>query len=366
MKIRSIEAIPLSIPYTYGASAQVHGRNGIHNLDTCLLRVETDDGLAGWGDAFAYGSLKPVTIAVREMVAPLAIGHDAADIDGLHLKIQKALHIFGRYGITVHALSGLDIALWDLAGKRAGKPIAQLIGAPVRSTVPAYASLLRYADQALVARYATRAVEQQYAAVKLHEIDESVIAAARGVVPAAVPLMFDVNCPWTPAQAEEICARLAAHDPHWIEEPVFPPEDFSSLKRVRAAARVPVAAGENWCFEMQFRHALDAGAVDIAQPSVTKVGGITAFLKVMALARERGIRVAPHSPYFGPGAIATLHLLAHLPAPAWFEMFFLTAQASLYPETLVMHRGVLAIPQGPGLGVEPDAAVIARYRQDRS
>ena len=366
MKIRKVEAIPLSIPYTYGASAQVHGTNGIANLDTCLVRVETDDGLVAWGDAFAYGSLKPVTQAVREMVAPRALGHDAADIDGLHLKLQKDLHLFGRYGITVHALSGLDIALWDLAGKRAGRSVAQLIGAPARTTVPVYASLLRYADATLAARYAAQAVERGCAAVKLHEIDETVIAAARAAVPANVPLMFDVNCPWTPAQAAEICVRLAAHRPHWIEEPVFPPEDFAALKAVRARAGAPIAAGENWCYEVQFRHALEAGAVDIVQPSVTKVGGVTEFRKVMALAGERNLRVAPHSPYFGPGAVATLHLLAHLPDPAWFELFYLTAEATLYPDTLAWNGGELAIPQGPGLGVDPDTGVIARYRQDRA
>lgn len=364
MKVCGVEAIPLSIPYTYGASAGVHGANGIANLDICLVRVETEDGLVGWGDAFAYGSLKAVTQAVREMVAPRALGHDASDIQGLLLILQKSLHIFGRYGITVHALSGLDIALWDLAGKRAGKSLAQLIGRPARATVPVYASLLRYADAAGVARHAAQAVAQGAAAVKLHEIDEKVIAAARAAVPADIPLMFDVNCPWTPARAREICVRLAAHCPAWIEEPVFPPEDFAALKSVRAAARVPIAAGENWCYEMQFRHALEANAVDIVQPSVTKVGGITEFLKVVALAHERNVRVAPHSPYFGPGAIATLHLLAHLPDPAWFELFYLTAEARLYPQTLNWTGGELAIPQGPGLGVEPDAEVIARYRLD--
>jgi L-alanine-DL-glutamate epimerase-like enolase superfamily enzyme len=365
MKIASVEAIPLSIPYTYGASGYTLGAQRAQVLDMCLVRVETEDGRVGWGDAFAYSSRTAVTAAVRDMVAPLAIGLDATDIAAIALKLQKALHIFGRYGITMHALSGLDIALWDLAGKRAGKPLHALIGGVPRHRVPAYASLLRYGNAELVAQYASRAVEQGFAAIKLHETDESVIAAARAAVPGAVPLMFDVNCPWTPDQAVAFATRLAAHQPEWLEEPVFPPEDFAGLRRVRESGGVPVAAGENWCTVVQFRQALAAGAVDIVQPSVAKVGGVSEFLQVIALAREYGVRVAPHSPYYGPGALATLHLLTCLPEPVWFELFYLNAEAALFGEALKAVNGVMAIPQGPGLGCDPDPDVIARYRTDR-
>ena len=364
MKIAQVEAIPLSIPFTFGGSAYRLGASSRLALDFCLVRVTTDDGLVGWGEAFAYSSRMAVVAAVRDMVAPLAIGQDAGDIAGLSRKLQQSLHIFGRYGITMHALSGLDIALWDIAGKRAGKPLHQLLGGTVRTSIPAYASLLRYGDAALVAQYAARAVGEGFAAIKLHEIDETVVAAARAAVPGEVPLMFDVNCAWSLDAAQPICARLAHHAPHWIEEPVFPPEDFAALKRLREYAGVALAAGENWCTVTQFRHALDAGAVDIVQPSVTKLGGVSEFVKVAALARERGVRVAPHSPYFGPGAIATLHLLTTLPEPAWFELYYLEAEAALFGEALKPAHGVMTIPQGPGLGVEPDADVITRYRID--
>ena len=364
MKIAQVEAIPLSIPFSFGGSAYRLGASSKLALDFCLVRVTTDDGLVGWGEAFAYSSRTAVAAAVRDMVAPLAIGQDAADIAGLSYRLQQSLHIFGRYGITMHAISGLDIALWDIAGKRAGKPLHQLLGGTARTSIPAYASLLRYGDAALVAQYAARAVGEGFAAIKLHEIDEIVVTAARAAVPGKVPLMFDVNCAWSPDAAQTICARLAAHAPHWIEEPVFPPEDFAGLKQVRGHAGVALAAGENWCTATQFRHALDAGAVDIVQPSVTKVGGVSEFVKVAALARERGVRVAPHSPYFGPGAIATLHLLTTLAEPAWFELYYLDAEAALFGAALKPVNGVMTIPQGPGLGVEPALDVIARFRTD--
>lgn len=365
MKIASVEAIPLSIPFTYGGSAYRLGAQPALVLDMCLVRVETNTGVVGWGDAFAYSSRTAVATAVRDMVAPLAVGADASDITALSRKLQKALHIFGRYGITMHALSGLDIALWDIAGKVAGNPLHALIGGNGRKTIPAYASLLRYMDAAQVARHAALAVSEGFAAIKLHETDEAVLAAARAAVPTAVPLTLDVNCAWTPEEALAICGRLSAHRPHWIEEPVFPPEDFASLRRVRDATGVAIAAGENWCTELQFRHALDAGAVDIIQPSVSKVGGVTEFLKVLDLADARKVRVAPHSPYFGPGALATLHLLTRVGEPAWFELYYLDAEANLFGDALKATRGVMAIPQGPGLGFDPDPVVIERYRTDR-
>ena len=365
MKITAVEAVPLSIPFTYGAGEYALGATRARVLDFCLVRVQTDEGIIGWGDAFAYSSSTAVTAAVRGMVAPLALGEDARDIAGLSRKLQKALHIFGRYGITMHALSGLDIALWDIAGKAAGKPLHQLIGGTAPVDIPAYASLLRYADNALVAKHAARAVAEGFAAIKLHEIDEAVIAAARAAVPRNLPLMFDVNCPWTPDEAVAIATRLAAHAPEWLEEPVFPPEDFAGLKRVRTEAGLRVAAGENWCTAVQFAQALDAGAVDIVQPSVTKLGGVTEFLKVLDLAREHGVRVAPHSPYFGPGALATLHLLTRLPQPAWFELYYLDAEAALFGDALKPTRGRMKLPTGHGLGADPDPHVILRYRTDQ-
>ena len=149
-----------------------------------------------------------------------------------------------------------------------------------------------------------------------------------------------------------------------FEEPVFPPEDGAGLHAVGTACGIPIAAGENCCFATQFEALFNAGAVQIAQPSVTKVGGVTEFLKVAALAQRMKVRLAPHSPYFGPGALATLHLIAVLTDAARFEYFYLQADAWLYGEFLAPKRGALAVPQAPGLGADPDPEVIRRYRAD--
>jgi L-alanine-DL-glutamate epimerase-like enolase superfamily enzyme len=362
MKIVRIEAIPLSIPCRYGAEGWSLGAGGWKALDFCLVRVETDAGITGWGESFSYSCRRAVVAALTDMIAPIAVGRDAADIAGLHAEIQRRLHIFGRFGIAAFALSGLDIALWDIAGKAAGKPLHALLGGAKRERLACYASLLRYADPALAARYCEQALGEGFDSIKLHEVSEPVIAAARAAVPRSAQLLLDVNCEWSVEGAIAVGRRLAPQGLAWFEEPVFPPEDGAGLRAVGEACGIPIAAGENCCFATQFAALFDAGAVQFAQPSVTKVGGVTEFRKVASLAADRGVKLAPHSPYFGPGALATLHLIAALAPDARFEYFYLQVDAGLYGELLTPERGELRVPQGPGLGAGPDPDVVRRYR----
>lgn len=362
MKIARIEAIPLKIPYERVGKPSGWAAQGFAALATLLVRVETDDGLVGWGEAFSYGCQRAVQAAVEDMVAPTALGRDARDIAGLMLETQKALHLFGRYGITIFALSGLDIALWDLAAKRAGKPLAELLGGPVRTEIEAYASLFRIHDTDIVAEQTREALGRGYRYIKLHETQEPEVKAAREAAGPSVPIMIDTNCPWTPAEARENALRLKRYDPHWLEEPIFPPENFRALAALGAATGIPIAAGENACTVFEFEKMLAAGAVTYAQPSVTKVGGITEFRKVAALAEAAGVSLMPHSPYFGPGFLATLHLAAAQPAPSLIERFYLKVEASLYGDAVDPVRGKFRLPTGPGLGREPDPQVIKTYR----
>lgn len=356
--ITAVEAVPLAIPFRYGAEGWKLGSGGWKALDFCVVRVETDAGLVGWGEAFSYSCRRAVAAAVRDMIAPLAVGKDAADIAGLHAEIQKRLHIFGRFGITAFALSGLDIALWDLAAKRAGKPLHALLGGARRERIACYASLLRYADAKLLNQYCGKALDDGFRAIKLHEVDEKVIAAA----PRDAALLLDVNCEWSVSEAIAFGKHLAPLGLDWFEEPVFPPEDAAGLRAVGQGCGIPIAAGENCCFATQFAALLDG--IQYAQPSVTKVGGVTEFLKVAALVRERHVELAPHSPYFGPGALATLHLIAALTDSARFEYFYLWPDAWLYGEQIVPLRGELRVPSAPGLGADPDPEVLRRFRAD--
>ena len=156
-------------------------------------------------------------------------------------------------------------------------------------------------------------------------------------------------------------AALRPFDLHWLEEPVWPPEDHAGLATVRAAGAV-IAAGENAAGLLEFLRSFELRALDVAQPSVTKIGGISAMRRVIALAQEFGVRVVPHCPYFGPGFIASLHITAALPADAPVERLAVDLEASPLGDWIDAKDGHMRVPQGPGLGVDPDPAMVARYR----
>ena len=360
MKITAVTTTVVAIPYEYDGPRHSLGGKDWNTLDILLVRVDTDAGLTGWGEAFGHGGIPTARAALDTLVGPFMIGRDATDIVGTMRAAHHSMHLFGRGGALTYALSGVDIALWDLAGKRAGLPLHQLLGGSAHRSVPAYASLLRYGDPAAVARNAAAAVAQGYRAVKLHEITAPAVQAARDAVGPDVLLMNDANCPWSVAEARAMAEALRPLDLHWLEEPVWPPEDHHGLAQVRAVG-VPIAAGENAASVNDFLHAFQAGALDVAQPSVAKIGGVTEMRKVIALGEAHGVRVAPHCAYFGPGFLASLHIAATLPGPPPLERLFVDLEASPFSPWTEAKNGRLQVPQGPGLGCDPDPAIIARY-----
>jgi D-galactarolactone cycloisomerase len=362
MKIAKIDSIVVKVPFAFGkAPGGPAARTGATN-NILLVKVETDTGITGWGDAFCYNCIDAVKGALHSTVAPVAIGRDARDIAKLSRDLQQELHLFGRYGITIFALSGLDIALWDIAGKAANLPLHRLLGGAGQASLPAYASLLKYRDPERVAARTKLAIQQGYRYIKLHETEEAEVRAAREAAGHDVKIMVDTNCPWTPEEARHMTLKLRPYDLHWLEEPIFPPEDFVALARLRASTGVAIAAGENNCTSFQFRDMFAANAVNYAQPSVTKVGGVTEFQKVATLADAAGVTLMPHSPYFGPGFLATLQLAAARGQPGgMIERYHMDLEASLYGELIEPVNGCFAVPQGPGLGREPDPDVIKTY-----
>jgi L-alanine-DL-glutamate epimerase-like enolase superfamily enzyme len=362
MRIVSMEPITVAIPYRHEGPLTGFGGSVWPTLRYLLVRVETEDGLIGWGEAFGYGVIPATAAVIRETLAPLAIGRDAADVAGLMEEIKKTVHIYGRGGPTQYALGGLDIALWDLAGKRAGRPLAELLGGLGRKAIDAYSSLMRLSDPATVRRGCERALQKGFRAVKLHETTEPAVTAAREALGPDTALMVDVNCAWRFDEALAMARSFERNRLTWLEEPIWPPEDVASMERLRAAGDTPLAAGENvpnaWAFKP-----LASGALDYLQPSVTKVGGITEFMKVASLAEFNGKRIAPHSPYFGPGLLATIQIAAACPLISWIECFGVELETPLFGSTgLPDGNGSIAVPTGPGLGMDPDPDVLARLR----
>ena len=362
MKITSVEPILISVPYDRGGGP-VPKADAVpwRNMDTLLVKVETNDGITGWGEAFGFGGCVASATALAKMVAPLAVGRDPTDIAGLMGDLARKLHNYGRNGPVSFALSGLDIALWDIAGKVRSEPLHRMLGAPEIDRVPAYASLLRYGDADLVARNAARAVERGYRRIKLHEITATEVAAARQAIGADGPLMVDTNCPWSAADAFAMAQAFAPYNLLWLEEPVWPPDDYEALAHVRAAG-VRVAAGENAGTWVEIAQLIEIAQVDFVQPSVTKIGGITEMKRIIDMADDHGAALAPHSPYFGPGLIATIHICASLPQLAFVERFYCDLEASPFGDQVYAVDGFMRVPQGPGLGLVVDEVVMARYR----
>jgi L-alanine-DL-glutamate epimerase-like enolase superfamily enzyme len=362
MKITRVETVVLNLPMLIDGATPMLGGRARTSIDMLLVRVDTDDGVTGWGEAFGHRIFPATRAAIDTLLGPLCIGRDAGQVLALGDDLQRVLHGVGRSGPAIYALSGLDIALWDIAGKVAGLPLYRLLGGSPRTDLPAYASLLRYGQARAVAHYTEQALARGYRHIKLHEITVPEVEAARGVAGPAVPIMVDTNCPWTVAQALEMARRLAPLDLHWLEEPVWPPENLAGLAEVRARGGIATAAGENYGTAWEFRRAFEAGALTYAQPSVTKIGGVTEMRRVMALADAFGVPVVPHSAYFGPGLLASIHCIAALAPDSLVERFYCDFAANPLGEAIHPRDGRIAVPQGPGLGVDPDPGLLGRLR----
>ena len=362
LRIVSVESSVLALPFTLGGPHPRFAGRPWTELEILLVRVETEDGVVGWGEAFGHAAIPSTRAALDTIVAPLVIGWDAGDIAGLTRHVLHATHLLGRNGSFVFAFSGIEIALWDILGKRAGLPLHRLLGGPAIQDLPAYASLLPYGDAALAAANTAAACAAGYRHVKLHELTLEAVRAARaapGVGDAA--LMLDVNCPWSVPTALERAHALRNEDLAWLEEPVWPPEDADGLAQVRRLG-IPIAAGENVAGVHGFKSLIAAGALDIAQPSVTKIGGVGEWLRVFDLCTAHGVRVVPHSPYLGPGFLATLHIAAARLESPLVEVLWLETQANPFSPWTEPKAGRIGVPQGPGLGCDPDPDLVARYR----
>ncbi|HUC65043.1 MAG TPA: mandelate racemase/muconate lactonizing enzyme family protein [Stellaceae bacterium] len=362
MKITAVETMLLRIPYRQSGPPTGFGGKVWTTLDTLLVRVDTDAGVTGWGEAFGYNVNEGTKATIDTLIAPLCIGRSAAAIGALMTDLQRKLHLFGRGGPVTYGLSGIDIALWDIAGKCAGLPLHRLLGGAGRQALRAYASLLRYHDPAVTAKLTAEAVDRGYRHVKLHEIELAPVASARAAVGPDIAIMVDTNCPWSLAEARDMARQLAPQDLFWLEEPIWPPEDFGALAQLRRAGLMPIAAGENAGSTLHFAHMFAAGAVDYAQPSVTKIGGISEMRKVVALAEAANVGVVPHSPYFGPGLLATLHVAASAGQDMLIERLYVDFETPLFGDLAHARNGMMTVPEGPGLGAEPDPAVIERCR----
>ncbi|MCC9075755.1 mandelate racemase/muconate lactonizing enzyme family protein [Litorilinea aerophila] len=369
MKIREIHAIGLrGMTPEGGWSNEIRPEDCVHTL----IAVTTDEGVTGWGSVFTNDGLVQAALRVLE---PLYAGENALEPERVSEKLHQHMFWLGRGGTITHTISGIDIALWNILGQATGQPVGRLLGGRYRKRVRPYASLLMDRPEPL--RDHLLAIKDQgFRAFKMgwgpfgrvsHALDEAIVRAARDAVGPDALLMVDAggsDAYWGNGYkwALRTAQMLAEYDVYWFEEPLSPDalEDYVQLRR---AAPVPIAGGEVLTRRQSFQPWLQAGAFDIVQPDVTKVGGISEERRIGWMAQENGVRFIPHGWNTALGLAADLQLASAFAHTDLVE--YITG--SPYIDELVdggWHLdpdGMLAIPDGPGLGIQLDLDAVARY-----
>lgn len=371
-RIEAIEAIPLVAPFARlypdgdvpgwllqpAASHRTLQRSGQYST---LIRVRTADGLEGVGECYGLPAPKVTAQIVRDIIEPQLIGEDAYAIDALWSKIFSSMSGGGQLrGYFLEAMSGVDIALWDLKGKALGMPIHTLLGGPHRHRADVYASPVpMLPTPAESAAYAEGFIEQGFEAIKLKlgRGATTDLAHARAVREAIGDrqLLVDLNCAYTADRAVDVARRLVDLDIMWIEEPVAV-DDIAGYRRVRQAVPATLVNGETLFTRWDLREFLTAGAIDVVMPNLARAGGITESRKLAALCETFHVDIAPHGVGSAVGLAAALQLSAAIPNFRIYEYNRLPnpLRDDLTVDPFDFSDGMLTIPTGPGLGIEID------------
>jgi D-galactarolactone cycloisomerase len=344
---------------------------------TCLVEIVAEDGTAGWGECFGPAQLNAAIVGAYRS---LLVGEDALATERIWQTIYNTYRDQGQKGLAITALSGVDIALWDLKGHHFGAPVHRLMGGPLRREVQAYATgtYRRGTGDPLdyVCREVAGYVREGFPAVKLKigfdvDADVRLIEAVRETIGPKVGLMLDANHGFDVTDAIELGRRVAHLNIGWFEEPVVP-EELGSYEEVRRGQPIPVAGGECEFTRWGFRDILQRRAMDILQPDTCAAGGLSECKKIADMATAYGLRYLPHVWGTGVGLAAALQLLAvlpHTPPRHTPREPLLELDRSEHPfrqaviESQIEHSGgVVRIPDGPGLGIKVDREAIERFR----
>ena len=374
MRIREIRAIGLRGATPEGGwSDELERDDCVHTLITVI----TDEGLTGLGSVFTNDDLVKSALAVLE---PLYLGENALEPERVSEKLHQHMFWLGRGGSITHAISGIDIALWDLLGKAAGQPVGRLLGGRYRTRVRPYASVLMQAPS-ILQEYLLQLKDQGFRAFKIgwgpfgrqsNALDEQIVKAARDAIGSDDLLMVDAggsDAFWNNGYkwALRTSQMLADYDVAWFEEPLKP-DALQDYILLRQKAPVPIAGGEVLTRRQSFQPWLQSGALDIVQPDVTKVGGISEERRIAWMAQDNGIRFIPHGWNTAIGLAADLQLASAFADTDLVE--YLTG--SPYVDEIVEDgwrlddEGMLPISDKPGLGITLNAEAVSRYSNEDS
>lgn len=366
MKITDCQTIRLRAPIP--AEGQVFSRSGVRSTrSTTLVRVETDEGIWGIGSASGNGEL--IEFIIAKVIKPMLIGMDPTDIDAIWDKtyVRGGHKEFGTRGIGVVALSGVDIALWDILGKVSGLPLYKLLGGRCREKVPVYATALYPEEPAKVARRARAFAEQGFQGVKIKvgfDLDQDIriVRAVRDELGKNFLVMTDANQGYSVDVALKAADAFAACDAYWLEEPLFV-EDIEGHAILREKGGTRIAVGENLHTRYAFENFLARGAADFIQPDVARAGGISEMKKIVALAAQYQAPVSFHTWGDGVALAASIHLSAALEDCIVMELDYTynPLREELLREPLKVHNGYLVPPEKPGLGIELNQDAVQRF-----
>jgi L-alanine-DL-glutamate epimerase-like enolase superfamily enzyme len=385
MQIKSVEAYWAHIPIPE-PQQHVSDFGRISSFDATLVRIETACGLVGWGEAKAQvGSMAVnhgLTALINSELGPELIGQDPRDINRIWdsfyngvrahyaLREGRVFPILGRRGLTISAISGIDIALWDILGKSLNVPVWQLLGGRRSPSLPAYASG-GWADAAGIGRQLLGYVERGgFGAVKMRvgvidgspENSAERVAAARQALGPKIGLMCDAHGTFSVAEAKRFCRLVEPYNLTWFEEPVTS-DDKAGYAAVRAATDIPIAAGESEFTRFDFRELAERAAVDVFQPDLAICGGITEAMRIAAIASAYNLRLAPHLWSGAPAFAAGLHVAAAA-SSGFIVEYSVGANPLLHElieESFVVENGMAEIPNRPGLGITIREDYLARH-----
>ena len=381
MRIIGVEALPITITFEsiFGGIGQVppslltpashfkrFKRTGQHST---LVRVTTDAGITGYGEAFGIPSPQVPAVAATTAIAPIVIGQDPTDPAAIFEEIEAYFVNLGHSrGPLMEALAAVDMALWDIAGKASGRPVAELLGATT-GEVATYVSPVPFSDDPSdAATTAKDFVRQGFTALKTkvgndRKRDLDNLEAVRDAVGPKVRILIDANGGFDVPGAISFAAAIEHLDIGWFEEPV-PANDIEGLREVRAAVPMPVAWGENEFTVAGVRNAVVRGALDIVQPNVTRAGGITGSKRIADFAAGHGVAFAPHGVGTGLGVTAMLHVCR---AAKTFDVYEANRLLNPLRDELVRSSaqvvgGSYQLSNAPGLGIEvPWDELVARF-----
>ena len=388
MKITSVKShvLQYDMAEELGYSQQYYAKRSAH-----LVEVSTDEGITGWGECFGPGNVAIANKGIVErVIQPMILGDDPLDRDVIWHRVYNLLRDHGQKGMPIQSLSGVDIALWDIAGKLAGMPLHKLIGGAHRTRVKAYGyGMMLKRESALdhAARFRDEAAairEMGFAAAKMKvglgpREDVELCKAVREGVGDDFSFMVDANHCYTTSDAFYVGRALEELGAYWFEEPVAP-EDLDGYRELRSGLKVNIAGGEAEFNRWRWRQILENRGLDIAQPEVCAIGGISEYLRILALAHAHFTPVINH--VWGSAiALATnLQLLAAMPSlPGgmfpWEPLLEFDTTENKFRDKLLVaplnvqrqvksSDGYVEVPGGPGIGAEPDRDFLKHYEID--